>query len=75
MTATIMDEFQVLQRYHVLVLDREASVEAAGYRINGVLFDPVPIHSRKENDTMPKNFIAIRYRGCFKGENVEFISA
>ena len=75
MTATIMDEFQVLQRYHVLVLDREASVEAAGYRINGVLFDPVPIHSREENDTMPKNFIAIRYRGCFKGENVEFISA
>lgn len=75
MTATIMDEFQVLQRYHVLVLDREASVEAAGYRINGVLFDPVPIHSRKGNDTMPKNFIAIRYRGCFKGENVEFISA
>ena len=75
MTATIMDEFQVLQRYHVLVLDREASVEAAGYRINGVLFDPVPSHSRKENDTMPKNFIAIRYRGCFKGENVEFISA
>ena len=75
MTATIMDEFQVLQRYPVLVLDREAAAEAAGYRINGVLFDPVPIHSRKENDTMPKNFIAIRYRGCFKGENVEFISA
>ena len=75
MTATIMDEFQVLQRYHVLVLDREAAVEAASYKIGGVLFDPVPIHSRKENDTMPKNFIAIRYRGCFKGENVEFISA
>lgn len=74
MTATIMDEFQVLQRYHVLVLDREAA-EADGYRINGVLFDPVPIHSQKENDTMPKNFIAIRYSGCFKGENVEFISA
>ena len=35
MTATIMDEFQVLQRYHVLVLDREAA-EADGYRINGV---------------------------------------
>ena len=75
MTATIMDEFQVLQRYLVLVLDREAAVEAAGYRINGVLFDPVPIHSREETDTMPKHFIAIRYRGCFKGENVEFISA
>ena len=74
MTATIMDEFQVLQRYHVLVLDRETA-EADGYRINGVLFDPVSIHSRKENDTMPKNFIAIRYSGCFKGENVEFINA
>ena len=74
MTATIMDEFQELQRYQVLELDREPA-EADGYRINGVLFDPVPIHSRKENDTMPKNFIAIRYSGCFKGENVEFISA
>ena len=75
MTATIMDEFQVLQRYHVLVLDREAATEAAGYRINGELFDPVPIPSRKENDTMPNNFTATRSRGCFKGENVEFISA
>ena len=34
MTATIMDEFQVLQRYHVLVLDREAA-EAASYKIGG----------------------------------------
>ena len=74
MTATIMDEFQVLKRYHALVLDREAAVEAAGYRINGVLFDPVPIHSRKESDTMPRNFIAIRSTDSFKGAAVEFIA-
>ena len=75
MTAQIMDEFQVLQRYHVMVLDRDAAPDSVCYKINGVLFDPVPIHSRKSSDTMPKNFIAIRYTGCFKGEAVEFVGA
>ena len=75
MTAQIMDEFQVLQRYHVLVLDRDAVPDSSCYKISGVLFDPVPIHSRKETDTMPKNYIAIRYKGCLKGQSVEFIPA
>ena len=73
MTAQIMDEFQVLQRYHVLVLDRDAVPDSSCYKISGVLFDPVLIHSKEESDTMPKNFIAIRYKGCFKGESVEFV--
>ena len=75
MTAKIMDDFQVLHRYRVMVLDRDALPDSSCYKINGVLFDPVPIHSRKETDTMPKNYIAIRYKGCLKGQSVEFIPA
>ena len=74
MTAQIIDDFQVLQRYRVMVLDRDACLdEPARYRINGQVYDPVPIHSRKSGDTMPKNYIAIRSTQVFKGAAVEFI--
>lgn len=74
MTARIMDDFQVLQRYRVMVLDRDAYPAGnSRYRINGEIFEPVPIHSGKESDTMPKNYIAVRSTGVFKGAAVEFI--
>lgn len=74
MTARIMEDFQVLQRYRVMVLDRDAYPEhAARYKINGEIFEPVPIHSGREDDTMPKNYIAVRSTGVFKGAAVEFI--
>lgn len=74
MTARIMDAFQVLQRYRVMVLDRDAYPAGnSRYRINGEIFEPVPIHSGKESDTMPKNYIAVRSTGVFKGAAVEFI--
>lgn len=74
MTAQIMDDFQVLQRYRVMVLDRDITPEPpAGYRINGQLFEPVPIHSQKSGDTMPRNYIAIRSTDAFKGSCVEFL--
>ena len=74
MTARIMDDFQVLQRYRVMVLDRDACPEeSARYKINGEIYDPVRIHSRKESDTMPRNFIAIRSTKVFKGAAVEFV--
>ena len=75
MTARILEDFQVLDRYRVMVLDRDAVPDSSCYKINGILFDPVPIHSKKETDTMPKNYIAIRYKGCLKGQSVEFIPA
>ena len=75
MTARILEDFQVLARYRVMVLDRDAVPATACYTITANLFDPAPIHGRKENDTMPKNYIAIRYKGCFKGQSVEFIPA
>ena len=74
MTAQIMDDFQVLQRYCVMVLDREVCPEPpVRYRINGHIFDPVRIHSRSSSDTMPKNYIAIRSTDSFKGAAVEFV--
>ncbi len=74
MTARIMDDFQVLQRYRVMVLDRDAYPAGnARYKINGEVFEPVPIHSGKESDTMPRNYIAVRSTGIFKGAAVEFI--
>ena len=59
MTARIMDDFQVLQRYRVMVLDRDAGQQSSRYRINGTVYDSVPIHSRSGSDTMPRNYIAI----------------
>lgn len=74
MRAQIMDDFQVLQRYRVMVLDRDACLEPPSrYKINGALYDPVCIHSRKAGDTMPRNYIAIRSTESFKGAAVEFI--
>ena len=74
MTARIMDDFQVLQRYRVMVLDRDACMEESSrYRINGTVYDSVPIHSRSGSDTMPRNYIAIRSTASFKGAAVEFL--
>ena len=74
MTAQVMDDFQVLQRYRVMVLDRDAWPESSTrYRINGEVYDPVCIHTRKANDTMPRNYIAIRSTQAFKGATVEFL--
>lgn len=74
MTAQIMDDFQVLEKYRVMVLDRDACFEPpTRYRINGEVYDPVCIHSQKENDTMPRNYIAIRSTQVFKGAAVEFV--
>jgi len=74
MTAQVMDDFQVLQRYRVMVLDRDICPDTpAYYRINGEIFDPVRIHSRKDGDTMPRNYIAIRSTNSFKGSSVEFV--
>lgn len=76
MTAQVVDDFQVLRRYRVMILDRDACPEgSARYKINGQVYDPVRIHSRKSDDTMPKNYIAIRSTQVFKGAAVEFIEA
>lgn len=74
MTAQVLDEFQVLGKYRVCVLDAPACLDPhAFYRINGEVYEPVPIHSRKAGDTMPRNYIAFRSTKVFKGATVEFL--
>lgn len=74
MIAKVVDEFQVLGRYKVMVLDREVCSEPpAHYRIGGQLFDPIRLHRRSVSDTIPLNYIAVRSTGSFKGLAVEAV--
>lgn len=74
MTAHVVDEFLVLERYRVMVLDRDVQCKPqAHYRINGMLFDPIKIHEQSKTDTIPLNYIAVKDTGSFKGSTVEFV--
>lgn len=74
MTAQIVDEFLVLERYRVMVLDQDVQCEPyTRYRINGKVFDPVRIHVQSRTDTIPLNYIAVRDTNSFKGSTVEFV--
>ena len=45
MTAQVVDEFLVLEKYRVMVLDQDIpGGRWAHYQINGEVFDPVRIH-------------------------------
>lgn len=72
MTAQIIDEFLVLEKYRVMVLDQNvSSLPHAHYRINGETFDPIVLHSKRS--TIPRNYIAVKGTNSFKGSTVEFI--
>lgn len=72
MTAQIVDEFLVLEKYRVMVLDQNvSSLPHVHYRINGETFDPITLHSKRS--TIPRNYIAIRSTQSFKGGAVEFV--
>lgn len=72
MTAQIVDEFLVLEKYRVMVLDQNvSSLPHAHYRINGETFDPIMLHSKRS--TIPRNYIAIKATDSFQGSSVEFI--
>lgn len=74
MTAQVVDEFLVLEKYRVMVLDQDIQCEPqARYRINGEVFNPVRIHVQTHTDTIPLNYIAVRGTNSFKGSTVEFI--
>ena len=74
MTAQVLDEFLVLEKYRVMVLDQDIpGGRWAQYPINGEVFDPVRIHVQTQSDTIPLNYIAIRGTNSFKGSIVEFI--
>lgn len=74
MTAQVVDEFLVLERYRVMVLDRDIQGKPhVRYRINGEVFDPIKIHAQTHADTIPLNYIAVRGTNSFRGSRVEFI--
>lgn len=74
MKAHIVDEFLVLNKYRVMVLDKNIRRKQYGqYRIGGKLFEPVPLHSSHREDPIPKNYIAVRGTASFKGAAVELV--
>ena len=74
MTAQLVDEFLVLEKYRVMVLDQNvSSLPHAHYRINGETFDPIMLHSSGKRGTVPMNYIAIKGTSSFKGSTVEFV--
>ena len=74
MRAQILDEFLVLGKYRVCVLDQQACLKPhTRYRIGERVYEPVCIHSGSADDTMPRNYIAIRTTESFRGNTVEFL--
>lgn len=65
--AQVIGEFQVLGRYHVMILDQEAP--QGRYRINGRTFEPVELG----RVGIPGNYIAVRSTESFRGAMVEFV--
>lgn len=74
MTAQVVDEFLVLEKYRVMVLDRDVQCKPnARYQINGEILDPIRIHVQTHTDTIPMNYIAVKGTKSFKGSTIEFV--
>ena len=72
MRAHIIDEFLVLNKYRVMVLDKNIRRRRHGqYRIGGRSFEPVPLHSSGRRDPIPGNYIAVKGTASFLGAAVE----
>ena len=74
MKAHIVDEFLVLNKYRVMVLDKNIRRRNYDrYRIGGKLFEPVPLHGSRLRDPIPRNYIAVKGTASFKGAAVELM--
>lgn len=69
MVAHVIDEFQVLRDYTVMVLDCDIDVGTARYRIDGQIY--VPVRLGATTVPIPRNYIAVKSRRSFKGSAVE----
>ncbi len=69
MIAHVIDEFQVLRNYTVMILDRDMDSGTVGYRIDGQVYAPVRLGATTV--PIPRNYIAVRARRSFKGLAVE----
>lgn len=71
MVAHVVDEFQVLRDYIVMVLDRDVELGGGCCRIGGQIFTPVRLGGTTV--PIPRNYIAVKTRGSFKGASVELM--
>lgn len=71
MVAHVIDEFQVLRDYTVMVLDRETEDGTACYRIDGQIY--IPVRLGATTVPIPRNYLAVRARRSFKGSAVESV--
>lgn len=65
--ARVIDEYQVLGRYHVLILDRAAPQGPC--RVKGQIIEPLALRGQG----IPANCVAFRGTGTFRGATVESI--
>lgn len=70
MFARVIDEFQVLREYRVMVLDRDVDTSEV-YRIDGELYTSVRLGATTV--PIPRNYIAVKARRSFKGSAVELM--
>lgn len=71
MVAHVIDEFQVLREYTVMVLDQDIEGGAVCYRIDGQTYNPVCLGATTV--PIPRNYIAIKTKRSFKGSSVEVV--
>ncbi len=71
MVAHVVDEFCVLKDYIVMVLDQDVDGEGNRYRIGGQTYTPVALGATTV--PIPRNYIAVKSKGSFKGSAVELI--
>lgn len=71
MVAHVIDEFQVLTEYIVMVLDREVEGSNICYRIDGQTYTPIRLGATTV--PIPRNYIAVKAKKSFKGSSVEVV--
>lgn len=69
MVMHVVDEFQVLDNYTVMVLDQELGDEPRSCRIRGQVYTPISL--RGTTVPLPRNYLAVKSRASFKGATVE----
>lgn len=72
MVAHVVEEFQVLRDYRVMILDRDIRTEEqTRCRIDGQSYTPIRLGGTTV--PIPLNYIAVKARRSFKGSSVEVV--
>ena len=74
MSYKVIDEWLLLEKYRVLKLNQDLTCKGnAKYLINGIVYEPVPVHYKTVSGIVPLNLIAIKSTESFLGTAVEFV--